>query len=68
VVSPDTPVSSNNKTDCQDISEILKESAVKHLKVNPNPNSNGIVNDNSNQKYALSSDNRFNKVIEVGRI
>ena len=33
--SPDTPVSSTNKTDCLDITEILLKGALKHH--NPNP-------------------------------
>jgi len=36
--SPGTPVSSTNKTDCQDVAVILLKVALKHH--NPNPNSN----------------------------
>jgi hypothetical protein len=34
-VSPDTPVSSNNKTDCHYITEILLKVALKTLNHNP---------------------------------
>jgi hypothetical protein len=35
--SPGTPVSSTNKSDCHDITEILLKSGVKHNNHDPNP-------------------------------
>ena len=39
------PVSSTNKTDCHDISEILFKSGVKHHKTKPNQKTNNTYNE-----------------------